>query len=159
MYCVCSRPATCIPSALLHVVPMPAWEQRKLENLSFLWWRVILLLWLLHSNYVDEKFSVGCFATGCTQHYPIWRRSGDDDLANYKRVHATLTLYPIADSIVIVARSGILKHSRCKAAEASHRQPRFYARFFDAHSCDSHVAKTVLNKTLLRRAISKDTQV
>ena len=23
------RPATCIPSALLHVVPMPAWEQRK----------------------------------------------------------------------------------------------------------------------------------
>ena len=24
------RPATRIPSALLHVVPMPAWEQRKL---------------------------------------------------------------------------------------------------------------------------------
>ena len=28
------RPATRIPSALLHVVPMPAWEQRKLGELS-----------------------------------------------------------------------------------------------------------------------------
>ena len=28
------RPATCIPSALLHVVPMPAWEQRKLGELT-----------------------------------------------------------------------------------------------------------------------------
>ena len=28
------RPATCIPSALLHVVPMPAWEQRKLGELA-----------------------------------------------------------------------------------------------------------------------------
>ena len=27
------RPATRIPSALLHVVPMPAWEQRKLGEL------------------------------------------------------------------------------------------------------------------------------
>ena len=27
------RPATCIPSALLHVVPMPAWEQRKLGEI------------------------------------------------------------------------------------------------------------------------------
>ena len=29
------RPATRIPSALLHVVPMPAWEQRKLGELFF----------------------------------------------------------------------------------------------------------------------------
>ena len=28
------RPATRIPSALLHVVPMPAWEQRKLEDIA-----------------------------------------------------------------------------------------------------------------------------
>ena len=28
------RPATRIPSALLHVVPMPAWEQRKFSNLT-----------------------------------------------------------------------------------------------------------------------------
>ena len=28
------RPATRIPSALLHVVPMPAWEQRKLGELT-----------------------------------------------------------------------------------------------------------------------------
>ena len=28
------RPATCIPSALLHVVPMPAWEQRKLGEIA-----------------------------------------------------------------------------------------------------------------------------
>ncbi|TCE16973.1 Type I restriction endonuclease, specificity subunit [Bifidobacterium longum subsp. longum] len=28
------RPATCIPSALLHVVPMPAWEQRKLGDIA-----------------------------------------------------------------------------------------------------------------------------
>ncbi|KAB6940143.1 hypothetical protein GBJ08_07230, partial [Bifidobacterium longum] len=28
------RPATRIPSALLHVVPMPAWEQRKLGDIA-----------------------------------------------------------------------------------------------------------------------------
>ena len=28
------RPATRIPSTLLHLVPMPAWEQRKLGELS-----------------------------------------------------------------------------------------------------------------------------
>ena len=28
------RPATRIPSALLHVVPMPAWQQRKLEDIA-----------------------------------------------------------------------------------------------------------------------------
>ena len=28
------RPATCIPSTLLHLVPMPAWEQRKLGDIA-----------------------------------------------------------------------------------------------------------------------------
>ena len=28
------RPATRIPSTLLHLVPMPAWEQRKLEDIA-----------------------------------------------------------------------------------------------------------------------------
>ena len=97
------RPATRIPSALLHVVPMPAWEQRKLENLaSFGGGHTPSMADA--SNYVDGKI-LWVTSQDVKQHYI----ENTTTMISEKGA-ATLTLYP-SDSIVIVARSGILRHT------------------------------------------------
>ena len=97
------RPATRIPSTLLHLVPMPAWEQRKLENLaSFGGGHTPSMADA--SNYVDGKI-LWVTSQDVKQHYI----ENTTTMISEKGA-ATLTLYP-SDSIVIVARSGILRHT------------------------------------------------
>ena len=97
------RPATRIPSTLLHLVPMPAWEQRKLENLaSFGGGHTPSMADA--SNYVDGII-LWVTSQDVKQHYI----ENTTTMISEKGA-ATLTLYP-SDSIVIVARSGILRHT------------------------------------------------
>ena len=97
------RPATRIPSTLLHLVPMPAWEQRKLENLaSFGGGHTPPMADA--GNYVDGKI-LWITSQDVKQHYI----ENTTTMISEKGA-ATLTLYP-SDSIVIVARSGILRHT------------------------------------------------
>ena len=97
------RPATRIPSALLHVVPMPAWEQRKLSEVA-----------TFGGGHTPPMADPDNYEDG----YVLWVTS-QDVKSNYLDRTTTqitekgakeLTLYP-AGSLVMVTRSGILRHT------------------------------------------------
>ena len=97
------RPATRIPSTLLHLVPMPAWEQRKLSEVA-----------TFGGGHTPPMADPDNYEDG----YVLWVTS-QDVKSNYLDRTTTqitekgakeLTLYP-AGSLVMVTRSGILRHT------------------------------------------------